>query len=121
MRLRTEIWVSAFLRACTQHDGMALVAARGQRDAGMVFVTVPVEAGNVRVFGPPPAGLADSPYQQALEPVFDPPDVTPLKAREYLDQQRRFDPDCWVVDVEYCKDPERIFELLSAPDWIAGD
>lgn len=96
---------------------MALVAIRGQRDAGMVFVTVPVEGNLVAVFGPPPAGLSAGPYQQALQPVFDLPGVTPQKAREYLDQQRRFDPDCWVIDVEYCRDPAVIFNLLQEPDW----
>lgn len=113
MRLKTEVWVSAFLRSCSDRDAMAVVARRGDRDAGMVTVVVPIDGLRTRVYGPPPAGWSESPLRQSLVPVFDPPDVPRETADEYITGQVAFDPDLWVVELEYCRSVEAIDALLT--------
>lgn len=113
MRLRSEVWVSAFLRNCGERDAMAVVARRGDRDAGIINILVPIADGRVRVYGPAPAGLLDAELRRSLVPVFDPPDVDRSKADEYVAGQAAFDPDLWIIELEYCRDVDAIDALVG--------
>ena len=58
MRVRTEIWVRAYLRRC-QSEGIPIyVGRRGDEAAGAVFICVNRLDGTVALYGPAPAGLA---------------------------------------------------------------
>ena len=38
MRLKSEIWVKAYLRRCTVNGAMAVVVRHGDDDAGAIFI-----------------------------------------------------------------------------------
>lgn len=56
MRLKSELWVKAYLRRCAVNGAMAVVARRGDADAGAIFIKVMRRDGGSTLFAPAPAG-----------------------------------------------------------------
>ena len=99
MRLKSEIWVQAFLRRWFVGGGFGAVLNKGAAEAGAVYVVVNRLDGTANVFGPAPGPAYDDDGDRrwALvvpEPVTA-PEITALIAR-----LTRFDPDIWVVEIE---------------------
>lgn len=103
-RVKTQIWVQAFLRR-TEADGFsAVLIQRGDTDAGAVLVKVNRFGGGCTVFtqvrddaGQPAwlAGTGGEPVQEA-------------DADAYVARQRQYDADLWVIEVE---DPKGCYGL----------
>lgn len=91
MRLRTDIWISAYLRRCEREGAFAAVLSRGERSAGAVFIEVAHHDG-VDLYAP-----AWSDGERRFECVLR---GTALDVSERLESERRFDPDLWVISVE---------------------
>ena len=49
-RLKTDIWVSALMRRAVSQGAFAVVARRGDRDAGTVLLTVRTRDGQMRLY-----------------------------------------------------------------------
>jgi hypothetical protein len=103
MRLKSGIWVSAYLRRCTVEGGAAVVRRRGAEEAGVIFIKVSRLDGTATLYGPAPqsafdeAQPADRLFTAVLggtAPAMD-ADVEARLAREI-----RFDPDVWIVETE---------------------
>jgi hypothetical protein len=102
MRLKTALWVAAYLRRCNVEGVSAVVRRRGAEEAGAVFVRVSRLDGSSDVFGPAPQSAFDVAEgtarafvpSLAAQPAPD-PDV-----EAYLARQLKFDPDLWIVEVE---------------------
>ena len=60
MRVKSEIWVSAYLRRCQAAGVPAVVARRGDEAAGAIFICVDRLDGTVTLYGPAPAGVEGS-------------------------------------------------------------
>ena len=54
MRLKTGLWVAAYLRRCHVEGIFAVVRRRGAEEAGAVFVRVSRLDGTSDLFGPAP-------------------------------------------------------------------
>jgi hypothetical protein len=98
-RLRSDFWVSAYLRRCAVEGVDAALRRRGAAEAGAIFVKVDHLDGTASLFGPAPQSLLpedakDRLFAPVLERVL-PPDVEERMAREM-----RFDPDLWLVEVD---------------------
>lgn len=98
MRLKSEIWVKAYLRRCAGEGSPAVVVRRGDADAGVILIKIARLDGTADLYGPAPAGFAGgdgerrwTPLAQALPEA----DVEALVARE-----RKLDSDLWVLEVE---------------------
>ena len=100
MRLKSEIWVKAYLRRCTVNGAMAAVLRHGDDDAGAIFIKVVRGDRKAAVFGPAPAGLDEADYDRrwvvGLGGAFVPED----EADRFLASEARFDSDLWAVEVE---------------------
>lgn len=102
MRLKSAIWVGAYVRRCTVEGIPAAVVARGAEDAGAIFVKVNRLDGTATVLGPAPQTSFDDerPAERmwmvwtGAEPVAEP------TADAFLDRQRRFDSDLWIIEIE---------------------
>ena len=57
MRLKSEIWVKAYLRRCQHEGATAVLVRRGDTDAGAIYIKVSRLDGTAALFGPAPAGL----------------------------------------------------------------
>jgi hypothetical protein len=100
MRLKSEIWVKAYIRRC-QHEGAAAVLARrGDADAGAIYIKVSRLDGTALLFGPAPSGLDEAREERRWEPSLDGLPVAETEADAYLQRQVAFDSDVWIVAVE---------------------
>lgn len=100
MRLKSEIWVKAYLRRCTVNGAMAVVARHGDDDAGAIFIKVLDRAGNAGLFAPAPAGLDESEFDRRWVEAFKGRRVPDVEAQRTLDREAEFDEDIWVIEVE---------------------
>ncbi len=97
MRLRSDIWVSAYIRTFEVRGGFATLRRRGAAEAGAVFVVLDCLDGRVALFTPaPPNDLGERRFLRAHKAEWaESPDISARLAREI---QR--DPDIYIVDVE---------------------
>ena len=102
MRVKSGIWVAAYLRRCQIEGAQAVLRRRGAEEAGAVFIKVARLDGTAEVFGPAPqtafeeARPSDRAFMRALKTSPAPE----ADAEAYLSRQIKFDPDIWIVEVE---------------------
>ena len=100
MRLKSEIWVQAYLRICAVNGLFPVLTRRGDPDAGAIFVRVLRLDGTSDVYGPAAAGLAGADAERRFSSGFPLGPATDAVADAYLARQRTYDPDLWIVEVE---------------------
>jgi hypothetical protein len=100
MRLKSEIWVKAFLRRCAGAGAPAVVVRHGDDDAGAIFIRVNRLDGTSRVFGPAPAGYDYAASDRRWTGRLDGTDATDAAADAFLAREAEFDPDLWVIEIE---------------------
>jgi hypothetical protein len=100
MRLKSEIWVKAYLRRCQQEGVAAVLARRGDSDAGAIYIKVSRLDGTAALFGPAPAGLEEAREDRRWQACLAGPTPPEGDADAYLARQIEFDPDIWIVSVE---------------------
>ncbi|WP_407175806.1 DUF1491 family protein [Bradyrhizobium sp. STM 3562] len=101
MRLKTSIWVAAYLRRCQSAGVFGAVRRRGAEEAGAVFVKVATLDGNAMLYVPAPQAVYDD--SRPIERFFVPVAAAPLQERAVEDRlikEVRFDPDAWIVETE---------------------
>jgi hypothetical protein len=103
MRLKSGIWVAAYLRRCQIEGAFPVVRRRGAEEAGAVFITINRLDGTATLYGPAPQTAFDD--SQPAERIFTaivgahtPVPETEIEAR--LAREIRFDPDVWILEVE---------------------
>ncbi|MDO8398897.1 MAG: DUF1491 family protein [Bradyrhizobium sp.] len=101
MRLKSAIWVAAYLRRCQTEGVFGAVRRRGAEEAGAVFVKVATLDGNAMLYVPAPQTVYDDsrPIERFFTPVSPQP-VTEAAVEERLVREIRFDPDAWIVETE---------------------
>lgn len=92
------MWVKAYIRRCATAGKWAVVARRGDPDAGTILVRVDLLNGNARLFGPPPGSVYDDAGERQWTEIL--PDRTAIDVQTYIDRRVAGDPDVWVVDLE---------------------
>ena len=60
MRIKSEIWVRAYLRRCQSEGVPVVIVRRGDEAAGAIFICVDRLDGTVALYGPAPAGLTEA-------------------------------------------------------------
>ena len=100
MRLKSEIWVRAYLRRCQAENVPAVVVRRGDEAAGAIFICIDKLDGTVILYGPAPAGLSETEAERRWMSCFGPRPVDQAEANLYLARQREFDPDLWIIEIE---------------------
>jgi len=101
MRLKSSIWVSAYLRRCQTEGVFGAVRHRGAEEAGAVFVKVSLLDGNAMLYVPAPQTSYDDdrPVDRFFVPLAPQPVPEPA-VEERLTKELRFDPDAWIVETE---------------------
>jgi hypothetical protein len=102
MRLKSGLWVAAYLRRCHIHNAFAVVRRRGAEDAGAVFVRVSRLDGTSDLYGPAPQSVFDDarPSERAFTPCLAGRPAADADIEAYLAREVKFDPDVWIVEVE---------------------
>jgi hypothetical protein len=103
MRLKSGIWVAAYLRRCNVEGIFAAVRRRGAEEAGAVFILINRMDGTVTLYGPAPqtvfaeAQPSDRFFTAMLGGLTPVPEAD---AEARILREIKFDPDVWVVEVE---------------------
>lgn len=100
MRLKSEIWVKAYIRRCEIEGAAAMLVRRGDADAGAIYIKVSSLDGTAALFGPAPAGLEESREDRHWAPCLDREPAPEADADAYLARQIAFDSDIWIIAVE---------------------
>ncbi|MBN9041206.1 MAG: hypothetical protein BGP05_06215 [Rhizobiales bacterium 62-47] len=101
MRLKSSIWVAAYLRRCQTEGIFGAVRRRGAEEAGAVFVKLALLDGNAILYTPAPQTAYDE--SRPVERVFTPSTKEPVPEQvveDRLAKEVRFDPDVWIVEIE---------------------
>lgn len=99
MRLKSALWVQAFLRQ-NQIDGkFGAVLRRGAEEAGAVYVVVNHLDGTHHLLGPPPGSSIDEAGNRLWIAELSPPaDAVAINA--FIAKRAAYDSDIWVVEIE---------------------
>ncbi|HWM31576.1 MAG TPA: DUF1491 family protein [Methyloceanibacter sp.] len=100
MRVKSELWVRAYLRRCYAENVPAAIVRHGDDAAGAIFICVHLLDGTVRLYGPAPAGFAGSENERRWVRLLGSEPVPKATAEDYLVRQWQFDPDLWIVEIE---------------------
>jgi hypothetical protein len=100
MRLKSEIWVKAYLRRCVYNGAMGVIVRHGDDDAGAIFIKIMRADGFAAVFSPAPAGLDDADFDRRWVSRFKSEFVPEAEAEAILKREASFDSDIWVVEIE---------------------
>jgi hypothetical protein len=99
VRLRSDIWVAAYLRRVAAHGAYAVLRRRGAPEAGAIFVLVDRLDGRVALFAPAPGDPAMDGERRWFR-THAPEWTDAADAETRLAREARIDPDIWIVVVE---------------------
>ena len=96
-RLRSDLWCGAFVRRHNDVGHICVVSRKGDPIAGQIWIEVDHLDGTASLFVPAPAVARES-VDLLFQRRFS--RVEPLKVRERIEQEARFDPDLWVLSLD---------------------
>jgi hypothetical protein len=101
MRLKSAIWVAAYVRRCHIEGAYAVIRRRGAEEAGAVFIKIDRLDGTAELFGPASQSAFDEarPSERAFTALLKQPSPS-AEIEDRLAREIRFDSDLWIVEVE---------------------
>ena len=101
MRLTSDFFVSAYLRRCGGEGVFAGLRRRGGVEAGAIFILIDRLDGTGTLYGPAPqSSFEDRPSDRAFSRIHKDETLLREEIEKRLEREIRFDPDCWIVEVE---------------------
>jgi hypothetical protein len=97
-RLRSDIFVAALVRQASVDGAFAAVTHKGAAEAGAIFVKIARLDRTADLYGPAPQSLADDDGDRRFERLAE--REIEFEVDERVRRELRFDPDCWVVEIE---------------------
>ncbi|MGO9005942.1 MAG: DUF1491 family protein [Beijerinckiaceae bacterium] len=98
-RLRSDFWVSAYLRRCGSEGLFAVLRRRGAPEAGAIFIIIDRLDGSAALFGPAPQGSGPA-GERAFARFHKEDWIDPKSAEARLVREITYDPDLWIIEVE---------------------
>lgn len=99
MRLRSDIWVSAYLRRCGVEGVAAVLRRRGAAEAGAILVKIDRLDGSSALFGPAPQSEVAR-NERLFARLHKDEWIDTARAEARLAREIGFDSDLWIVEVE---------------------
>lgn len=100
MRLKSDIWVKAYVRRLASAGRQAYIVRHGDDDAGAIYIRINRLDGTSTLFGPAPASLTRLETDRRWAPHFKGEAREDVEVDTYLEREVRTDPDLWIVEVE---------------------
>lgn len=100
-RLRSDIWVAAYLRRAMSAGAFAAVRRKGVAEAGAIFIKIDRLDGACALYGPAPQSFAerDDPERRFMR-LHDGETMPVAEADARLAREMKFDSDLWIVEIE---------------------
>ena len=101
MRLRSDIWVAAYLRRVAVEGATAVLRRRGAAEAGAIWIKIDCLDGRAALYGPAPQSESgergvERLWQRAHQPEW----LAPEEIERRIAREIGFDSDLWLVEVE---------------------
>ncbi|HEV7308250.1 DUF1491 family protein [Ensifer sp.] len=112
MRLKSHIFVSSLLRRAFALGGYAAVLRKGAEDAGAIFIRQRTRLGTETLFAPAPQNFFDDEVDLGRKFEVRLRDSEAERVDAALASEIRFDPDCWIVEIEL-DDRGDLFDVVS--------
>ena len=103
-RLKTDLWIRAQIRLCDTLFIPAVIARRGDSDAGQVMIKRNLLDGRFYVFARTVTLEGEFAWRRATGPT----PVDEDAANDLIDREVKFDPDVWVLEIE---DPKEKYKF----------
>jgi hypothetical protein len=102
MRLKSGLWVAAYIRRCNVEGLFAAVRRHGAEEAGAIFIKVNRLDGTADLYAPAPQSAfgEQRPSDRAFSAALKTMPAAEPQVEAYLDSQIRFDPDLWIIESE---------------------
>ncbi|MBN8920187.1 MAG: DUF1491 family protein [Rhizobiales bacterium] len=102
MRLKSDLWVAAYMRRCHIAGSFAGLRRRGAAEAGAIFIKITRTDGSADLYGPAPQSEFDDarPGDRAFVRLGKERPTSEEAVEKMLARQVDFDPDLWIVEVE---------------------
>ncbi len=101
MRLRSDIWVAAYLRRVAVEGAFAALRRRGAAEAGAIYVKVDRLDGRAALFEPAPQSeVAERGVERLWARAHKEEWVAADFAEARMAREIAFDPDLWLIEVE---------------------
>ena len=100
MRLKSGIWVAAYLRRCASEGVVAVLRRRGSPEAGAVFIKIDRLDGTSTLYAPAPQSEAREGFDRMFSRVHAEECIENDKIEAKLAREMNFDSDLWIVEVE---------------------
>lgn len=98
MRLKSEMWVKAFLRRAAVAGSPGVVVRRGDADAGIILIKIARLDGTADLYGPAPAGLQSDDGERRWTTLAERTEEAKIDGQ--LATEVKLDSDVWIVEVE---------------------
>ena len=100
MRLKSSLFVSALMRSESLNGSFCTIVRKGAEEAGAIFIVHNKISNFIDLYGPAPQMFLEesNPSERYFELLHK--EINESEVKENLDKQIRFDPDCWVVELE---------------------
>ena len=103
MRLKSGIWVAAYVRRCNIEGAFAAVRRHGAEETGAIYIKVNRLDGTGTLYGPAPQAAFDDAQPATRLFTFivgreKPAPEADIEAR--LVREISYDPDVWIVEAE---------------------
>ena len=114
MRVTSDIWVHVFVRREANRSAIATVLKKGAIEAGAIFIVENHLDGSFSLHSPAPQSLIDNDIDdRVFETVrYQVPEV---EVNAFLDKQKNYDPDIWIIETECRQSPPSI-DFAKKPD-----
>jgi len=100
LRLKSKLWVQAHLRRCNDAGVPAMLLEKGNEDAGSIFVKSNLLDGTASIYGAAPGGAHDENGERRWSQPLGANPRPEAEIDAYLERQRGYDPDFWVIEIE---------------------
>nr|WP_296675543.1 DUF1491 family protein [Novosphingobium sp.] len=110
-RFPAHLEVAGLVRAVEAAGGFAVVAAKGERDAGTILVLTIDKGENARIYERMPTATG----QRSWRLTFTEDIENKQKTSEFLNRRRAQDPDLWIVELDIANG-ERFIGLSGTID-----
>lgn len=111
MRLKSHIFVSSLLRRAFSLGGYAAVLRKGAEEAGAIFIRQRTRLGTETLFAPAPQNFFSDEVDLGRKFEVRLRDSDSERVDAALASEIRFDPDCWIVEIEL-DDRGDLFEVV---------
>jgi hypothetical protein len=102
MRLKSAIWVAAYIRRCQVEGIFAAVRRHGADEAGAIFIKINRLDGSADLYAPAPQAAFEEahPADRAFSAPLKTQPAAEADVEAYLAREMRFDSDVWIVETE---------------------